>query len=210
VNPIGTSQIRPWLRRLKRVVYGQRPGGLGSLGVNSFIERPARLRGRQFIHIGNHCEIRANAIIRGVDEYEGATYAPQIEIRDNVYIGRSFYLMACNSVVISDGCVLSEDVYISDLTHGFDPTKGLIMKQKLESKGPVVIGPNCFLGYRVSVMPGVTLGEWCIVGAHSVVTRSFPPYSMVAGVPARLLKTYSHETGKWVNPIPETKGGREG
>ncbi|WP_396275136.1 acyltransferase [Granulicella aggregans] len=72
------------------------------------------------------------------------------------------------------------------------------MRQNLESKGPIVIGDNCFLGYRVAVTPGVTLGEWCVVGANSVVTKSFPPYSMIAGAPARMIKRYSLEERAWV------------
>jgi lipopolysaccharide O-acetyltransferase len=72
------------------------------------------------------------------------------------------------------------------------------MQQALISKGPVTIGRRCFLGFRVAVMPGVTLGEHCVVGANSTVTRSFPAYSMIGGSPARLLKTYSLETHQWM------------
>jgi len=135
-----------------------------------------------------------------VSQYAGKSYRPYIEIGNRVYVGRYAYLTAMEGISIADGCVLSEQVYITDLNHGFDPACGPILSQELESKGPVKIGPNCFLGYRSAVMPGVTLGEWCVVGANSVVTRSFPAYSMIAGVPAQLIKVYSHQEGEWVRP----------
>jgi acetyltransferase-like isoleucine patch superfamily enzyme len=77
------------------------------------------------------------------------------------------------------------------------------MEQSLISKGPVVIGRSCFLGFRVAVMPGVTLGEHCVVGANSTVTRSFPAYSMIGGSPARILKRYSQTLGRWVSAKEE-------
>ncbi|MGO4213600.1 acyltransferase, partial [Terriglobus sp. YAF25] len=90
-------------------------------------------------------------------------------------------------------------VYISDASHGVDPTKGPILDQNLSSRGEVRIGRSSFIGYRVCVMPGVVLGEHCVVGANAVVTKSFPAYSMVAGVPARLIRRYSFAEKRWVD-----------
>ena len=92
---------------------------------------------------------------------------------------------------------MSEYVYISDHYHEFEPGDMLLVEQPLKSKGSVIIGENCFIGYRVSILGGVELGNNCVVGSHAVVTQSFPPYSMIAGVPAKLLKTYNFETKGW-------------
>lgn len=199
--------VRPTLVGLKRRIFFERPFALGSLGRDSRVRLPRSIRGRKYIHIGNTTCIMPHSFMLAVSHYAGSVYKPSILIGNNVYIGRYSYLVACDSIVIGDGCVLSEHVYITDLSHGYDPLHGLIMSQTLVSKGPVVIGPNSFLGYRTAVMPGVTLGEWCICGANSVVTRSFPSYSMVAGSPARLVKTYSHQSGCWVSaPAERSKG----
>jgi acetyltransferase-like isoleucine patch superfamily enzyme len=133
-----------------------------------------------------------------VSEYTSLHYRPSIEVGDSVYIGRYAYFVACDKIKIGDRCVLSDNVYVTDLSHGYDPRRGPILGQDIESKGPVIIGENCFLGYRTAIMSGVTLGEWCIVGANSVVTKSFPAYSMVAGAPAKIIKSYSHKLERWV------------
>jgi acetyltransferase-like isoleucine patch superfamily enzyme len=191
--------LRQGLVGLKYVLLLQRPRALGALGNLSRMEWPRQLQGRRHIHIGAATYIKSNGFIGAIAKYAGRQYTPEVRIGDHVYIGRNAYITCCNRVSIGNGAVLSEHVYITDLNHGFDPAAGLIMSQGLESKGPVAVGENCFLGYRVAVMPGVTLGDWCIVGANSVVTHSFPAYSMIAGVPARLIRVYRSEERRWVS-----------
>ena len=53
---------------------------------------------------------------------------------------------------------------------------------------PVSIGDDCWLGRRVMVMPGVTIGDGCVIAAGAVVTKDIPPYSVAGGVPARVIK----------------------
>jgi acetyltransferase-like isoleucine patch superfamily enzyme len=168
------------------------------VGEGSRILRPYILLSPELLSIGKETVIYPDAYISLLKEWAGFRYTPEIKIGDGVYIGRHAYFAAIDSIKIESGCVLSEYVYITDHAHGFHPESGPIMKQQLESKGSVHIGRNCFLGFRTSIMPGVTLGEHCVVGANSVVTRSFPAYSMVAGCPAEVVKVFSLKTGVWV------------
>lgn len=55
--------------------------------------------------------------------------------------------------------------------------------------GPVTIGDHCWLGANSIIMPGVTLGEFCVVAANSFVNKSFPPFSLIGGNPAKLIRT---------------------
>lgn len=180
---------------VKSLLY--RPSGV-IFGERSYIQRPYSISGRKQVRIGKRTSIGPRLYIDAITQYAGVSYRPAIEIGDDVYIGGHAYFTAVDRISIGDGCVLSEYVYITDEAHGMDPRCGLMMKQALVSKGPVTIGRNCFLGFRAAVMPGVTLGEHCVVGANSTVTRSFPAYSMIGGSPARLLKRYSPESAEWV------------
>jgi acetyltransferase-like isoleucine patch superfamily enzyme len=190
--------LRSQLGAVKKIIFN-RPLGLKCMGKNSAVLHPRLMSGRAHITLGTRSVVMNGCRIQAICKYGSQVFAPSISIGDDVYIGHYSFIAAIEEIRIGNGCVFSDYVYLNDSSHGIDPANGLIMLQNLESKGPIHIGMNCFLGYRVAVMPAVTLGDWCIVGANSVVTRSFPPYSMIGGAPARLIRRYSPEQGKWIS-----------
>ena len=170
------------------------------MGSNSFIEDSKPIVGAEYTKIGNNTSIGHSSWIAAFDKYLNQKFSPTIIIGNNVRIGNYACITAIDEICIEDGCLFSEYIYISDHYHGVDPSTNLSPKdQPLFSKGKVKIGKNTFLGYRVTVMSGVTLGKNCVVGAHSVVNKSFPDYSMIAGSPAKLIKTFNFDKNDWID-----------
>jgi carbonic anhydrase/acetyltransferase-like protein (isoleucine patch superfamily) len=185
---LGHAMMRAWASWLLSLFL--RPWGAAAVGSGARMAFPRRLRGRRFVTIGAGSRIGAHSWLEAVTQYAGERFTPRIDIGRDVAIGRHATITAMGHLSIGDGCLFSEGVYISDTAHAAGGFSQLpVARRKLVLGGEVHIGPRCFLGFRACVLPGVTLGEGCVVGAHAVVTRSFDAGSVIAGVPARLIRT---------------------
>jgi lipopolysaccharide O-acetyltransferase len=185
------------LRRLVRCLIPAGPAGIGCIGPGSRIGRPRKVEGSRYIFVGEGTVILPHSWLCCIDRWHGQRFTPTLRIGSGVYVGRYSCITCIDCIEIGDGCVLSEHVYVADSTHGMAPHDVPIMRQPLMSKGPVRLGAGSFVGYRACVLPGSSLGEHCVVGAGSVVTRSFPAYSMIAGCPATLIKRFDLEAKRW-------------
>jgi acetyltransferase-like isoleucine patch superfamily enzyme len=90
-------------------------------------------------------------------------------------------------VEIGAATLVADWVYITDFDHRFDDL-GRPIKDQGIAKSPVRIGPDCWLGAKVSVLRGTSVGRGCVLAAHAVARGDIPDYSVAGGVPARILK----------------------
>jgi len=110
----------------------------------------------------------------------------RLTIGKNVAIGHNFHCIAHSEVRIDDGCLLSSNIYIGDVSH--HRTQGKSPNDTDLVLDSVCLGRNVFIGHGVTILPGVKLGDDVVVGAGSVVTKSFVSGSVIAGVPAKIME----------------------
>lgn len=177
-------RLAAWRERASRQLLLHEHAGL-SLGARVRLEpgllwrlgRTARVSVGEDTRIRMNCEIKADG---------------RLAVGARVHIGPFCTISVLEEVEIGDDCLIAERVSIRDHDHAtLDPTRpyhaqGYVVK-------PVRLGRNVWLGGGVTIVKGVSLGDNCVVGANAVVTRSFPANSVIAGVPARLIRTLAPE-----------------
>lgn len=165
------------------------------LGTNYFpyIDKPLHLYGQRYIHVGERFSTGVNVTIEAYRTYgDNENYDAEIFIGDNVTLGEGTHISAINKMKIGNGVLTGRYVSIIDNNHGESVSRKELemepIKRPLSSKGPIIIGNNVWIGDKVSILGGVSIGDAAVIGANAVVTIDVPPYSIVAGNPARIIR----------------------
>jgi acetyltransferase-like isoleucine patch superfamily enzyme len=109
-------------------------------------------------------------------------------------IGGGTVINSYLDVSIGEGALFADDVHITDFDHRTDRLDLPIKDQGIVTS-PVRIGPDVWLGRGVTVLRGVDIGQGSVIGAHAVVTRDIPPYSVAVGAPARVVRSRLSDGG---------------
>jgi len=132
---------------------------------------------------------------------EDDSSSPKISLGNGCRIGRRTSISARNSIVLEADVLLAPSVLLMDHNHEYADPRLPIHAQGVTQGGTIRVGKNSWLGYGCVIFCAngdLTIGQNCVIGANSVVTGSIPPFSVVAGIPARILKQYDSETGQWI------------
>lgn len=168
-----------------------------SKGRNLFIGRRSQINKPRYISFSDNVRIGNDCRLSFYDYFNHTSYSPLLTFGENVYIGNHFTVLCADSVIIENEVLIGSYVLISSENHGTDPEDAQgYGKQSLVTK-PVRVCKGVWIGEKVSILPGVTIGEKSIIGTGSVVTKDIPPYSIAAGVPAKVLKIYNFNKHCW-------------
>lgn len=119
----------------------------------------------------------------------------------NLVIGNNTRVGIGNTIIgpvtISDNVNIGQNVTISGLNHNYEDPGKTISEQGVSTM-PIKIENNVWIGANSVVLPGVQIGNHSVIGAGSIITKDIPPYSVVVGNPARIVKRYDMDLKEWV------------
>ena len=166
-------ETRPrWFMRLLAPLYQHR-------GKHSVIHRSARMDTPPYrlFSLGNYSVIESFACINNA--------VGDVIIGDHTRIG--LHNTIIGPVDIGNHVNLAQGITVTALNHNFSDINKRIDEQGV-STNPVTIEDDVWVGANAVILPGVTIGEHCVVAAGAIVTKDVPPHSLVAGVPAKVIK----------------------
>lgn len=157
-------------------------------GKDLIIEDHAEINclSEQNIVLGNRVTIGKHAIIRPSNIYGGAIGAG-LKVGDHSNIGPFAYIGCSGFISIGNNVMISPRVSIYAENHVFDNPE-ILMKEQGVTQAPVIIEDDCWIASNSIILAGVTIGKGSVIAAGSVVTKDIPPYSVAAGVPAKVIK----------------------
>jgi acetyltransferase-like isoleucine patch superfamily enzyme len=219
-NKIASTLHRRQQERLIRVGNHQEnidEAGLelfGSFGASSRIMTPVEIHGPSNIHIGSWVVLgRYGKILildnftqhpsRITQHYPDVSFNPQavsftrrtptIVIKDGANLGDSFFFAATCRIEIGQHVLASSRLFLSDCGHVFDDPRLPITLQGNTEGTPLIIEDGCFFGINVSVIKGVRIGKHSVIGTNSVVNKDIPPFAVVGGNPAKVIRLQDPE-----------------
>ncbi|MEQ8239752.1 MAG: acyltransferase [Cyclobacteriaceae bacterium] len=158
----------------------------GKLGLRRGVDIP-RLPHK--IRFGNRVNLDRGVSIILSDTPDNKNQVFLLTLGDHVYINRYTVIDATTEITIGDRTMIGTHCYITDHDHDFKgaPVDQSIGELPIAGK-PTIIGQNVWIGSHVTILKGVTIGDNCIIGAGSVVTKSIPENMIAVGNPCKVLK----------------------
>ena len=165
-------------RNTRRIVFGKSVTIEGNCRIDGYCEPPLTL--------GDQSKIGAGSIISSTSHL--SKYGKGMRLGSRSGFGEYCYFGAAGGIEIGDDVIAGQFVSFHSENHVFNDLTSPIREQGVTSQG-IVIGDDVWIGARVTVLDGTRVGASSVIAAGAVVSGEFPPYSVIGGVPARVLKS---------------------
>lgn len=172
---------------------------LQSVGGLFLSNGDASILGGKYITTKGSFYVGKGLRLEAIDSFGNEQYEPHITFGCNFSAGVNLHVGAIDCVEIGDDVLLGSKVYITDHQHGTTSYEDMVKapeERQLVSRGPVKIEDKVWVGDNAVIMDGVTVGHNAVIAANAVVTRDVPPFAVMAGVPARVIKQVSLNRGQ--------------
>lgn len=157
----------------------------------ALIRKGCYLVGGKHITIGSNTMIERHAVLTCWDKYKQFIYTPKLIIGANCSIGEYIHITCIGSIIIGNGVLMGRRITITDNSHGETEIGDLKIQpteRPLITKGIIKIDDNVWIGDKVTIVSGVHIGEGAVIAANAVVCKDVPAFSVVGGVPAKIIK----------------------
>lgn len=168
---------------------------------------PVYIRGRRYLKLGKNFTIGRYCRFDLLKLKNSQN--PELVIGNNVQINDFVHICVLDKIEIGDDVLIASHVYISDNSHGSykgdinDSNPMIPPIRRHYPTLPVKIGNRVWIGEGAMILPGVTIGEGSIIGAHSLVNKEIPANTIAVGTPAKIIKRYDFNTGFWERTNPD-------
>lgn len=117
-------------------------------------------------------------------------FGKNITIGKDVFINSGCHFQDQGGITIGDGSLIGHNVVLATINHDLEPKNN-----RKNHYAPIIIGEHVWIGANTTVLSGVNIGDWAVIAAGAVVTKDVPAYTVVGGVPAKIIKKIDKKTG---------------
>lgn len=184
--------------------FGNRPKNLR-------IDLPRRIANPERMFFGNDIRLGPGSLLVAIVRYPPKMmqhpnkkhiiqrFNPKITIGNRVTATGDLQIFTSQEVTIEDDVMFASNIHINDGMHGNGHANEAYKFQKIAKIAPILIKRGSWIGQNVLILPGVTIGEFSIIGANSIVTRSIPARCIAIGSPAKVIRKWDETTQQWIS-----------
>ncbi len=190
------------LRRRLFLARAARSAGvrkLAAFGPESVIVPPVTIRAPHRIEIGSRVLVAERTTFFVVEAHRGRRYEPHLRIGDRCVISHGVWFSCVGEIEVGPDVQVGHNALIADSFHEYADTSTPIQDQPMGEPRGVRIGAGAMIGPGAAILAGAEIGRGSYIAANAVVAGQVPAHSVVAGNPARVIRRWDSEEGRWID-----------